>query len=150
MPLTVTGWPDHPDSRSSHFALTGFAFGQVPPWKFLVKTTGASPAFDFLNQGALVTSQGNTSPDATYDFDVPFSFFLKEGFDTEQGDPPATVIYTLHIEVPGFAIHEGKLRLVFPDAIQTLIFPDVDPITPGSDQIPNPVVCSPRAFDAEL
>jgi len=56
MPFAVAKWPSHSDPRTSIFGGVGWAFGAVPPWTWIVSTTGASGPWAAFNAGIVCKS----------------------------------------------------------------------------------------------
>lgn len=56
MPFAVRQWPAPPDPRSSLYSFTGWNWGQVVSFQWVVSTFGATGAWSFLNDGFIITS----------------------------------------------------------------------------------------------
>lgn len=54
MPFAVKQWADSPDPRDPAFNLDGWDHGQLPPWRWLVKTTNATGIWTIFNTGVVV------------------------------------------------------------------------------------------------
>jgi len=150
MPLTVTAWPYSPDPRDASFSIIGYGFGQVPPFKFLISTTGALPPFDDLNDGILLTLTDENPPLTVYSsLAVAGNQVTKAGFKDPQGVPLHTVEWTLQLARAPGTQYVGDLQQVFPNAIQKFSIPVVAIVGPIG-LIPNPVAFLPRSFDFEI
>ena len=51
MPFAVSQWPNSPDPRTNTFNQTGWNFGQVPPFTWILSTTGATGLLAIFNSG---------------------------------------------------------------------------------------------------
>ena len=150
MPFAVSQWPNSPDPRTSSFGITGFDFGQVPPWAWVMRTTNALPPFDPLNDGMLWKP-------AFYGVDfmqfapeeplVGVSDQVLEFFGTADpsGAPPGTTMFMqIRFYNTGPLQESGSRSLLYPLAIQvngpfnmrhqgqpSLLMPDPLTITPA-------------------
>lgn len=146
-PLTVRAWPNFPDTRGPNFSLAGFAWGQVPPFKFFMVTTGAFPPFEELNDGVVITSFIDDDIKTVYE-DVASKYtYIKQPFDPPQPGPPEfSVVQSLTLQPEAGTVYTGQIDQFFPDAIQMLTIPvSVNIGAPGL--IPNPVVLHPRPWN---
>lgn len=150
MPLTVRAWPDSTDPRGSHFSLLGYSFGQVPPNKFLLTTTGALEPYDQFNTGVLIVATDDTPPTTTYDDGGFDTILLKTGQPEPIGVPiPWTVRLLLAIQVPPEPLYLGQIDLAFPAAIRTYSIPMVSTGGPPN-HLPNPILLTPENHLFEL
>ncbi len=150
MPLTVTAWPYSPDPRLPSFSLRGYAFGQVPPWKFLATTTGATDPWTDLNDpGVLLTQKSDVGDITVYDEPTGRYLIEKTGFEFVQSGPDHTVKFVLIAQDQPNGDYEGTDFQVFPDAIRIWTV-GMSPIGQPSGLIPNPVIITPRKWDFEL
>lgn len=146
MPLTVTAWPYMPDPRSPFFSIRGYAFGQVPPPKFFLKTTGALAPFDNLNDGVLVSLALDLPERTDYESEDSFDCLTKFGFATVQPTPvDHTVRMNLDLARAGPLNNIGDVHLEFPNAIRVWSIATV-PDYPPPNRVPNIVTVTPRNF----
>lgn len=151
MPFGVTQWGYSPDPRPPDYALTGFNFGQLPPWRWTMKTTAALDPYGALNDGVtwerlsntvsfasflpLVAIPGVTDPILNFTgTPAPVGGFTVEWFLEffGSGDPEAT---------------RGTLTELWPVAIGTRSFAMVN-LFGGDPFIPNPLVITPHKWNA--
>lgn len=147
MPFGVTAWPYFPDPRHPDFSLTGYAFGQVPPNKFIASTTGALSPYLDLNEGVLLEVDLDIEGLTRYSFEVFTYRLTKFGFKEPIPDPtPHTVQLTFVANRGTLTQHTGDRFDPWPDAIRPFAITMVpDEGVPQS--LPNPVVFSPARFD---
>jgi len=155
MPFAVRQWPVRPDPRSAAFAIDGWDFGQVPPFSWLLSTTGATGIWSFLNDGIVLRNTFASPSFSAYVPVIPPPFFIVttlniNGFQTPQVGPPVhTIHFSFGLFVETSHAFQCDLRLLFPTAIQvqgpiTAVF-----VGPSDGTIPNPLFLTPRIWDAE-
>ena len=156
MSFAVSQWPYSPDPRLPDFAIIGFDFGQVPPWRWLMTTTGALAPFEILNTGNVWEPFSFGVDRVRYEPVIPMpgvgnaniSFFGTQ--DPTGGG--AGITQTMAIEF-GFTFpnHElGFIQLLYPKAIQANgPFNMMNESSPSTN-IPNPVTITPVRFDFAL
>lgn len=150
MPFTVTAWPYNPDPRPPGFSLFGFAFGQVPPWRWILKTTGATGPYVELNSGVLIQNSSFNEVSAKWDSADAAYALTKAGDQIDlPGFPGFTVHWELFIAPPASLGYVGLLDESYPDAIHVFSI-SVDPIAGPPGEIPNPVTVTPRAWNLGL
>ena len=154
MPFGVTQWPKNPDPREPDFSVDGWDVGQLPPFVWILSTTGATGVFAPLNLG--ITCYANVIGPAFTDWrDLPGpplspQYIVQiQGFQTVQ---PAPTPHTIRIDVivhapPVVSAFTGILRSLYPTAIavQGPITMVAGPPSPGT--IPNPVNMTPAKWN---
>ena len=146
MPLTVTAWPTFLETRGPSFSLVGYAFGQVPPPKYIAKTTGALAPYESLNAGVLLVATSFGPNNITYQ-DVQGTYILsKAGFQVLQTVPQDHSVFWVFTadETPGDP-QSGNLFEVFPAAIANRVI-TTSPLPSKPDLIPNDVTFAPANF----
>lgn len=155
MPFGVSQWPYSPDPRQPDFDLIGWNFGQVPPWKWTVKTQDATGLAEIFNGGVLV-EPAQVLPgqvvfiavDALPD-DVTIEV-KHSGFLEPVGPPPVgTMFITIVIRQDGSPEFTGVLTQTYPEAIvvQTPII--MAKVGIGVGTMPEPCETIPEIWDAE-
>jgi hypothetical protein len=153
MPFAVSQWPYSPDPRTAEYALTGFDFGQIPPWRWFMQTTDALDPYGILNTGLVWERTAHTIASATFAPIVPtpgitdpvltfFGTLLPSGGVTMEffcsffitGADPATA---------------GFINALYPLAIAERSFTMVNQTLPPPSFIPNPLVITPRLWDLD-
>lgn len=155
MPFAVKKWPDECDPRTPCFCLKGYAFGAVPPYKFLVSTTNATGYWSILNTGVIVewfteTGAGLCSYSATLLSPTRFIRVDISALPNWQTVPPPehTLKWLANFRHSdsGDTI-EGSASARLPDPVGMPPSIDVSPLS-GPDLIPDPVALTPQPWDA--
>lgn len=153
MPYAVSQWPYSPDPRGPDFGLIGFDFGQVPPWKWLMESTGALSPYDPLNDG-MVWEPAFFAPDSMQFApvvpligvdDQVLEFF---GSQDPVGAPPGTTMFMqVRFELTGPLQQSGSRILLYPTAIA--VQGPFNMMNQGlpSVLIPNPITITPLVWD---
>jgi len=155
MPFAVRQWPASPDPRSPAFAIDGWDFGQVPPFTWIMATTGATGIYTFLNDGLLLRNSFASPGSSFYEPIIPPPFFVVPslvitGFQSQQvGPPPWTISFDVLIVVETTTAFTGQLRQLFPTAIQVQSPMAMVVVSPTDGTIPNAVSFTPAIWDAE-
>lgn len=150
MPLTVTAWPYTPDPRGTHFSIEGYAFGMVPPWKFLVSTTEALPPYDDLNSGVLFRTVESIPGRTEYLAEDDVYKISKTGTIEPDEVFGITVQWDLLFDRPGQFRYGGVFRELFPPGIQIVGPIQMSSQPVGGTHIPNHVEMLPRKWNFEL
>lgn len=152
MSFRVSKWPYSPDPRPPDYAITGFDFGEVPPWRWVAKTTGALPPYEALNDG--VTWENDVF-DATFALYLPVNPIagvtdpLLGHFGTQEPVDGHTVEWLLSFFTTGAdAATIGELDELYPVAIAERSFTMVNVNAPPP-YFPNPLVLTPHLWNAE-
>lgn len=153
MPFAVSQWPYSPDPRTAQFDQTGWDFGQVPPWSWIISTTAATGPFDIFNSGVVVKPFAALATETLFrqvdvlpeDITVRLS---SQGFIVPFGMPPG-ITKTLKITIaqPEFTEAEGQIDLTFPTAIAVQGPIVMTVLPPPIGTIPNPMVLTPAKWD---
>ncbi len=156
MPFAVTQWGYSPDPREPDFGLIGFNFGQIPPWRWVSKTTFADAPFTALNDDFLWEADTFTSSFVLYKPTVPIPgiFFQNlqfSGTALPQGGPPTFTTSWLCSFRNFFPppISEGTLKETYEDAIGVRSFA-MSGMGTGGPLFPNPLVFTPQKWNADL
>lgn len=155
MPFAVSQWPHSPDPRLLDFAITGYDFGQVPPWRWLMTTSGAIFPYESLNDGIIWQAASHSinnceynvidlSPDLSDDRLAFFGSRFPIG-----GAPGSTIrIFCTFFQTAADPATNGSLFLTYPKAIGTRSFVMSNDVG-GEPFLPNPVLLTPRKWNAE-
>lgn len=153
MPFGVSQWGYSPDPREPDYAPSGFDFGQLPPWRWMMKTTDALSPYEILNTGLVWEADSHTVSGARFlpiiatpQFEFPDLSFsgslLPSGGITIEwfcsffntGHPSGTF---------------GFLNELYPKAIKTRSFTMLNTGVPPPSLIPNPLVITPRKWNLD-
>ena len=151
MPYGVTQWGYSPDPRTVAFALVGFNFGQLPPWRWVMKTTDARFPYQSLNDGVTWERSSNTDDEAAYIPVTPIpnvngAFMSFRGVEVPSGG--VTIEWFCGFFMTGDPFQtEGFLFELFPDALQTRSFQMIGGDI-GGRWIPEPLVITPHKWNA--
>lgn len=156
MPFGVTQWGYSPDPRPPDFCPIGFNFGQIPPFQWVSKTTGADAPFTALNSDFLWKSVLSSANSCQWRPVVllPGLFHQDirvDGTELPAGGPP-TFTSDWHVEFGPFfgpRISEGFLRETYLDAIGVRSFTMSGSGT-GGPLFPNPLVFTPAKWNFVL
>ncbi len=156
MPFGVTQWGYSPDPRPPSFCTQGWNFGQIPPWRWFMKTTGAESPYEALNTGVLWTLNESIG------FGLGFAYYKPvvpipgvddpdlHVFTTDFAGFGQTVAWFCSFFLPPHPDEAvGTIAEFFPIAIAERSFAMVTGGT-GGGLIPNPLVISPRKWNFEL
>jgi len=155
MPFAVSQWPYSPDPRTPAFNILGWDFGQVPPFSWIMSTTGATGFFSVFNDGVTLRNSFVLPNVGTYDPVDPLGNDLTLIMNIIGSNTPTPVppIFTIDIQIDVFQITatvlSGRLLLLFPLAIA--VQPPMTMIVaapPGND-FPNPAILTPAKWDTE-
>lgn len=154
MPFAVSQWPNSPDPRLADFAIDGWDFGQVPPFTWILSTTGATGVFAPLNDGIAAFNVTVSPGFSTYrpPPGPPLSVQYNLQIEGKQFVDPVPFDHTIRIDLivsapPVIFAYIGQLRLLYPTAIavwgpMTMVLD-----TPAPGTIPNPVFATPAKWD---
>jgi len=155
MPFAVSQWPYSPDPRLSTFNHTGWNFGQVPPWKWIIKTTGATGDVSIFNAGVLVEPTSQT-PDDTVFVNVAhlphgLTVELNSNGTQEPVGPPPGFTKALRIQIRQHLslIWGGSLDQLYPIAIAVQSPFPMTLLGMNNGTIPNPMTTTPAKWDVE-
>lgn len=155
MPFAVSQWPYFPDPRKPDFAAFGWNHSQVPPFSWIMHTTGATGIFRFFNLGVVNRNSFDSLGFSIYGPIIPPPFALVWdlsifGFEDPQPGPPVhTIHFHFHIFKETSSQMEGDLELLFPVAIaEQGPIPVVQHDTTFGT-IPNPMFLTPAIWSAE-
>jgi hypothetical protein len=156
MPFAVSQWPYSPDPRPPDFGIAGFDFGAVPPWRWLMESTGALSPYDPLNAGMVWEAAFHTVDSMQFAPLVPLIGVddqVLEFFGTQEpsgGPPGVTMFMQVRFENTGPLQQSGSRLLLYPPAIQ--VNGPFNMLNQGvpSVLIPNPIEITPVVFDFEL
>ena len=155
MPFAVSQWPNSPDPRTSEFNRTGWNFGQVPPFTWILSTTGATGLLAIFNAGVPLRNTFNNETSGTYqEINVlPGGLTVIMNILGTQEPNPIPIPHTINIQFTVFQITatlaDGVLRLLYPTAILVQgPIPVTDTSPPGSSW-PNPAEITPAKWDVE-
>ncbi len=151
MPFAVTQWGYSPDPRPPDYALTGFDFGQLPPWRWTMKTTGALDPYGALNTGVTWQRTSNTVSFASFLPVVPIPD-VTDPFLNFSGTPAPVGGFTVEWFIGFFTTGadpatEGTLTELWPLAIKTRAFTMTN-VNGGDPFFPNPLVITPHKWNA--
>lgn len=153
MPYAVRKAPASNDPRSWAFLWMGWQYGQVPPYKWRLSTTGALAPFEALNAGIVLpvatysdheylatgTLSGSLNP--TYALEI-FTADEPQPFPSDW-----TVRFTFTAVADGINEQAGELKQLWPVAIAQRSIDDVLPVPSGTRYIPNPLIITPVRWD---
>ena len=155
MPFAVSQWPNSPDPRTAQYAITGWNFGQVPPFRWILSTTGATGALAIFNSGVVLTNdffnltlasfrELGTLPD---DLTVIMNIIGTQ--EPAAGPPPFTIDIQFTVFQITATLADGRLRLLFPTAIAVQgPIPVTDTSPPGMSW-PNDAEITPAKWNFE-
>lgn len=153
MAFGVSQWPYTPDPRLSDFAIIGWGEGQVPPWAWIISTTGATGIYEPYNSGVAVrnTIRTPTLGEFFQDSDLPGNVNVRWTTTGTQavapGPPPFTMDMLLKIQVLTVTVWVAQIRALYPTAIAVQgPFVKLAGGTPGGT-IPNDMFCTPAPWD---
>jgi len=152
MPFAVTQWGYSPDPRQVDFAIEGFNFGQLPPWRWLMQTSDAIFPYEALNDGVVWERSDHGIDFCSYqplspipDVTDPFM-----GFSGQQ-EPSGgfTINWFCAFFITGAdPATSGFINELYPLAIATRSFTMVN--ESGSPPfIPNALVITPRKWNVD-
>lgn len=153
MPFAVSQWPYSPDPRGASFDLPGWAFGQVPPWAWVLSTTDATGCYTNYNDGVILKPTSQV-PGVTVFENVDVqpdgggARLTLTGTQEPTGPPPG-ITKTMFLEVLafGFQAWTSTLTLLYPTAIQEHgPFVMVNTGTPCGT-LPNPMKITPAIWN---
>ncbi len=156
MPFEVTQWGYSPDPRPPDYALLGYDFGQLPPWRWLMKTTDADFPYMALNDGVLWESSSFLPNFGAWLPLVPIPDVLEpllfnNGTQEIVALPTPNTI-TFNCSFFNFFSpfrSSGVIRLVYPDALRVWSFTMSGSGT-GGPFFPNPLTITPHKWNAAL
>lgn len=156
MPYAVSQWPYSPDPRPNAFGITGFDFGQVPPWRWLMQTTGALAPYDPLNTGMVWENAFHTVDSLQYEPVVPLigvddqvlEFYGQQ--EPSGGGAGTTMFMQIRFELTGPLQQSGSRLLLYPKALQ--VNGPFNMLNQGLPSVlmPNPLTITPVRYDFEL
>ncbi len=153
MPFAVSQWPYTPDPRTAQFDQMGWDYGQVPPWAWILSTTGATGPFAVFNNGVIVKPFAAGVDDTlfrqvvTLPDDITVRLTSK-GFNPPLGGPGGTSKrLSVRIAQPEFQEASGVLNKNYPTAIaeqgpMTIVVDD-----PPIGTFPNPMAITPAKWN---
>lgn len=128
----------------------GYDFGQVPPFKYLISTSGALPPFDDLNTGVVITLDSVADNNLLKYVDEDEAYVLnKSGTQDPDEVFNTTIDYVGVFQRSGTELHAGQLRLLYPPAIMAFQIL-ITATFPPNNLLPNPVAFLPRKWNFEL
>ncbi len=155
MAFQVTKWPYSPDPRFSNFNFPGWDFGQVPPWKWIVSTTGATGPEAIYNDGVLLEPADLTPASTRWDAVASLLFdqdtalkILGTELPTGPG-PGITKTFELTLFENMLENWQGIITRLYPTAIQ--VHGGFNMVKTGTPvgTIPNPMFITPVIWNTE-
>lgn len=155
MPFAVSQWPYSPDPRQSWFNKTGWNHSQVPPWKWILSTTGATGDVAIFNGGVLVEATSMDSDLTVFENIATLPFLLtvelnSAGTQEPVGGPPGfTKSQRIQIRQDLVLIYGGTLDQLYPVAIAVQSPFDMTELGPNNGSIDNPMIATPAKWNVE-
>ena len=152
MAFGVSQWGYSPDPRGPDYALTGFDFGQLPPWRWMMTTTGALAPYEILNTGLVWQRNANDVKSASFVPIVPTpgitdAFLSLRGTALPSGG--ITMEWFCSFFTTGHpSATEGFINELYPLALKTRSFTMLNTGLPPP-LIPNPLVITPRKWNLD-
>lgn len=154
MAFEVTQWPKNPDPRLPDFNLFGFDAGMVPPWRFLLETTGATGDVSIYNAGVVIEAKTTAAASTRYEDlgGLPQDQLCElqsDGTQLPVGGPPGiTKTLTVILRQDFLEIWKGTIKLLYPTAIR--VFGGFNMVLVGANNgtVPNPMTCTPLKWNA--
>jgi len=154
MAFAVRKWPNSNDPRDTGWMPYGWAWGAIPAYKYVLKTTNAIGYYEPLNDG--VTLNLFSAVDGVYHFrrvltpgDPLVLDLYISGFETVQTFPiDHTVWWYLSAAGGFFDLYSGNQYGLYPNAIED--WPALEMVMQSGDPdlIPDPVEMIPQKWDA--
>lgn len=156
MAFAVSQWPYTPDPRTAQFDNLGWDFGQVPPWQWVLSTTGATGVYAPFNAGVMLEPFAVLAIETVWRQVIALPDNMSVRLSSLSTLPPAggppLVSKTLNIKIQefGFTKAEGTITALFPTvlAVQTPFNMGVS--QPPVGTIPNPMKLTPAKWNAVL
>ena len=154
MPYAVSQWPYSPDPRAPDFALYGWDVGQVPPFRWTIKTTNALAPFEIFNTGVVVEATTIAPDDTTWTnvdslpAGVTCFVRIKGTQEPVSGPPDFTILLEIELADNVGPADDGFASMEYPTAIAVHTVPTVG-LPSGPDiRLPDPVTITPRKWNA--
>ncbi len=153
MPFAVSQWPYSPDPRLAQFDNPGWDYGQVPPWTWILKTTGATGLAAIFNSGVTVKPFAQVPGAVTFENvdvlpDDVTCILAHTTFQDPIGPPgPFTVFMAIVIRQLGSPEFSGTLDQLYPTAIAIQGPFPMQKIGIGVGTMPNPVETTPAIWN---
>lgn len=151
MPFRVSQWGYSPDPRTPAFGLIGFNFGQLPPWRWAMKTSAALFPFEALNDGVIWQAFSVAADEVFYaavggipdvtDEVLTFRGTLEPSFGNTMR------FFCSFFDTGADPEQQGQLLELYPDALKTRSFIMSGAAMPAL--IPNPLVITPHKWNAD-
>lgn len=152
MPFEVTQWGYSPDPRKPTYAIEGFDFGQLPPWRWKMTTTGAIFPYEALNAGVVWERSDHGIDFASFAPLVPIPDVtdpLLGWGGTQEPIGGFTINWFCQFFITGAdPATSGFFGELYPVAIKARAFTMVNEGGPPPF-IPNPLVITPLKWNAE-
>jgi hypothetical protein len=155
MPYAVSQWPYWPDPRQADWNFLGWDFGQVPPWKWRIDTSGATGIYAQFNDGVLMEPTGFLPEDTRWDNQhvligaITVILSIK-GADPPVGIPPGiTKSIGILMHIGPVRVYGGGLELLWPTAIAVQSPIPMVPVAPSAGTIPNPMSLTPVKWNVD-
>jgi len=154
MAYGVSQWPYSPDPRGPDFAIKGWDFGQVPPYRWTVKTTDALYPYDIFNQGVRIEPWYDSPSLSLYRpvDTLPLGITCEMSIFGSQipigGGAGTTIQIFLVIGAAGVDPVNGVIRMLWPTAIKKHGPIDMTSMGLPSEEFPNPATITPRKWNA--
>lgn len=152
MPFAVTQAGYSPDPRQPDFAIEGFNFGQLPPWRFLMETTDAIFPYESLNDGVVWERSAHGIDFCSYQplAPIPDVTDPQLGFSGTQEPSGGFTInwFCLFFMTGAGPATTGFLDELYPLAIKTRSF-TMENVAGPPPFIPNPLVITPRKWNLD-
>lgn len=154
MPFAVSQWPSSPDPRQADFAIDGWNFGQVPPFTWILSTTGATGVFAPLNDGITCFNRTVSPSFSTYRPlpGPPLSVQYNLQIEGKQTIETVPFDHTIEIDLivsapPVIFAYVGEIFRLYPTAIAVIGPIPMILVDPAPGTIPNPVFMTPAKWD---
>ncbi len=152
MPFGVTQWGYSPDPRQVDYALLGFNFGQLPPWRWSMKTTDALPPYEILNDGLIWQRVAHSNDDAAFAPIVATPGITGASLSLRGTEFPSggvTMEWYCGFFMTGDPFQtEGFINELYPVALTTRAFTMLNG-GPPPVLIPNPLVITPHKWNED-
>lgn len=156
MAFEVLQFPVLPDPRPLDFAIVGWDFGKVPPWTWLLQTSGATGIFAKYNDATPCYNVAHTPTNSNWNEMPPDGDPINARINIQGFQPPIVGPPDFSIDV-GITIFNGINTVasgakfyLYPDAINVLDDIDVHAFTGVGGDIPFPMYLTPAIYNYGL
>ncbi len=156
MAFAVSKWPYTPDPRQASFDNLGWDYGEVPPWQWVLQTTGATGVYAIFNAGVMLEPFAALATETLWREVIALPDTLTVILSSLSILPPAggpplvSKRLFLRILSGGFTKAQDTLDALFPTAIAVQTPFDMVVVSPPVGTIPNKMELTPAKWNAVL